>query len=140
MAAFETLINGMYVTMYNRTADSVGFNWASGVAGLPNPTDARNTVASTLSAQNIAQVFRSTQPTYFNAQYGSISTTDAILKLYQNLDAKSLCKVIQTCDVALVPASSVAVECLAVGLRLITGYYVENQKGIYEGLLQKNAF
>lgn len=85
MAAFETLINGMYVTMYNRTADSVGFNWASGVAGLPNPTDARNTVASTLSAQNIAQVFRSTQPTYFNAQYGSISTTDAILKLYQNL-------------------------------------------------------
>ncbi len=62
------------------------------------------------------------------------------VKLYQNLDAQSLCEVMQACEVAIVPASSVAVECLAVGLKLIVGYYVENQRGIYEGLLQKNAF
>jgi hypothetical protein len=43
MATFDEMINGLYVTMYNRTADSGGFNWATGQAGLPTVAAAKST-------------------------------------------------------------------------------------------------
>ncbi len=55
--------------------------------------------------------------------------------LYQNLNAQELCCVMQKCHLGIVPASSIAYECLAVGMYLIVGYYAENQKAIYEGLI-----
>ncbi|CAN1560559.1 RTX calcium-binding nonapeptide repeat [Rhabdaerophilaceae bacterium] len=85
MANFEVFINGTYVTMYNRTADNVGFNWASGVAGLSSVAATRTTAVSTLEAQSLAATFRGTQADYFNSQYGNLAPRDAILKLYQNL-------------------------------------------------------
>ncbi len=54
--------------------------------------------------------------------------------LYQNLNAQDLCNVMQKCHLGIVPASSIAYECLAVGMYLIVGYYVENQKAMYEKL------
>lgn len=59
--------------------------------------------------------------------------------LYQNLDAKNLCEVMRKCHLGIVPASSIAYECLAVGMYLILGYYAENQKEIYEGLRTENT-
>ncbi|MCS7029852.1 MAG: hypothetical protein NZ519_13935, partial [Bacteroidia bacterium] len=39
----------------------------------------------------------------------------------------------------IVPASSVAYECLAVGMYLVVGYYADNQKAIYTGLCNSYA-
>jgi UDP-2,4-diacetamido-2,4,6-trideoxy-beta-L-altropyranose hydrolase len=52
--------------------------------------------------------------------------------LYKNLDASRLCAVMQQCELAIVPASSIAYECLAVGLCLVVGYYVENQYNFHK--------
>jgi UDP-2,4-diacetamido-2,4,6-trideoxy-beta-L-altropyranose hydrolase len=58
--------------------------------------------------------------------------------VYQNLDAKSLCEIMQKCHLAIVPASSIAYEVCSVRTYLITGWYVDNQKGIYQSLSEND--
>lgn len=53
-----------------------------------------------------------------------------------NISATELCDLLQKCDVAICPASSISYECCAVGIPLLTGYTAENQQGILSGLLQ----
>ncbi|MDX1903380.1 MAG: UDP-2,4-diacetamido-2,4,6-trideoxy-beta-L-altropyranose hydrolase [Thermonemataceae bacterium] len=60
------------------------------------------------------------------------------VQIHQNLDAQEMCDLMQHCQLAIAPASSIAYEICAVGMYLITGWYVENQKGIYQ-FLSKNA-
>jgi UDP-2,4-diacetamido-2,4,6-trideoxy-beta-L-altropyranose hydrolase len=55
--------------------------------------------------------------------------------LYQNLDAQGMCDLMQTCDLAIAQASSIAYEICSVGIYFLCGYYVDNQQGIYEFLM-----
>lgn len=54
------------------------------------------------------------------------------VQLHYNLDAARMCAVMQEAWNAVVPASSVAMEACSVGMRLFTGYFVENQKEFAE--------
>lgn len=58
-----------------------------------------------------------------------------------NIGADELNQLLQKCDAAICPASSISLECCAVGIVLISGYTADNQIGILEGLKRhKGAF
>lgn len=103
-------------------------------------SDPHNFTEKALKACIEAQVFREIHVvvgsayTHF-ASLQNLTIEEKNVFLYQNLNAQDLCLVMQKCHLGIVPASSIAYECLAVGMYLIVGYYVENQKAIYEGLI-----
>lgn len=57
--------------------------------------------------------------------------------IYQNVNANEMCTLMNKCELAIVPASSIAYEVSAVGMYMITGWYAENQKGLYRFLSEK---
>ena len=59
--------------------------------------------------------------------------------IHRNLSAVELVEVLENCQLAVVPSSTILYEVCAVKMPVITGYYVDNQKGIYEGFLSRNA-
>ena len=83
MAAISTYINALYIVMYNRTADSAGYNYWSG----PSQTGALLPAAPVTDALavTLGSAFKAAHSTYFDAQYAALSDTNYILKLYQNL-------------------------------------------------------
>ncbi len=56
-----------------------------------------------------------------------------------NINAKELKKLLQSCDVAICPASTISFECCATGIGLISGYTAENQLGILKTLIKYNS-
>lgn len=62
---------------------------------------------------------------------------ESTINLYENLSAEQMVEVMQKSDVAIVPASSIMYEVLAVKMPIIGGYYVDNQVNIYHGFNEK---
>lgn len=59
--------------------------------------------------------------------------------LHKNLDEYKLCELMKSCQIAIAPSSTILYEICSVKMPVISGYYVENQKNIYKGLLEKEA-
>ena len=55
------------------------------------------------------------------------------LRLYRNLSSESVVELMKACDLAVVPASTTSVELAFIGVPMVLGYYVDNQKQIYAG-------
>jgi len=64
-----------------------------------------------------------------------IAGSDKRINLYSNLSAQEMSFRMQVCDFGVLPASSVCLEALAVGLPFILGYTVENQISFYNVLI-----
>jgi len=62
------------------------------------------------------------------------------IRLHCNLSAENLAAVIAECDVAICPTSSILFEACAVGIGLVSGFYVDNQKNIFEYLNETGLF
>lgn len=60
--------------------------------------------------------------------------------IYHNLNASGLQSVMEKCHLGIVSASTIAYECIAIGMYLIVGKYIENQEAIYNGLNLENIF
>lgn len=60
------------------------------------------------------------------------------LRLYKNLSESNLTKIIQKCSFAIVPSSTILYEVCCFRMPILSGYYVNNQKFIYESMLKKN--
>ena len=58
------------------------------------------------------------------------------IEIFQNLNENELVALMLSSDFALAPASTVSIELAAVGIGLLIGFYVENQKNIYSGMLK----
>jgi UDP-2,4-diacetamido-2,4,6-trideoxy-beta-L-altropyranose hydrolase len=56
-----------------------------------------------------------------------------------NMDASALAKLLYECDLAIVPASTISLECCAIGIGIVSGFTAENQLGILGGLEQKKV-
>lgn len=54
--------------------------------------------------------------------------------IHRNLDAKTLAMVMQSCNIAIAPCSTILYELCCVKMPILSGYYVDNQKLIYKGL------
>lgn len=55
------------------------------------------------------------------------------VNLYRNLSAKEMVDLMQACQLAIVPASSILYEVIAVKMPVISGFYVDNQVDVYKG-------
>lgn len=61
------------------------------------------------------------------------------IKIYKNLNEEDLCHVMQSCQIAVAPASTILYEICSVKMPVLSGYYIHNQKNIYKGLSEKGA-
>ena len=63
------------------------------------------------------------------------------IKIVRHIDipADELVKLISNCDLAVCPASTISLECCAVGIPLISGFTSDNQLGILESLKAKEV-
>ncbi|MFP2997919.1 UDP-2,4-diacetamido-2,4,6-trideoxy-beta-L-altropyranose hydrolase [Spongiivirga sp. MCCC 1A20706] len=58
--------------------------------------------------------------------------------LYRNLDEKEMLNVMDKCDLAIVPTSTICYEVCCVKMLILGGYYVDNQVNIYNGFLKSD--
>lgn len=63
-----------------------------------------------------------------------------IIKIYRDLSELELLAVMQNCNFAIVPASTILYEVMCVNMLIVSGYYVDNQENIYGSLLEKEVF
>ncbi|TXD83958.1 UDP-2,4-diacetamido-2,4,6-trideoxy-beta-L-altropyranose hydrolase [Subsaximicrobium wynnwilliamsii] len=61
------------------------------------------------------------------------------LKIHKNLSAEALAKVMQSCNFAIAPSSTILYELSCIKMLILSGYYVDNQELIYKGFLCKKA-
>jgi UDP-2,4-diacetamido-2,4,6-trideoxy-beta-L-altropyranose hydrolase len=54
------------------------------------------------------------------------------VELHQGIDEKKMIELLKKSDLAIVPSSSILLETISVGCKVISGMYVENQKFIYQ--------
>jgi hypothetical protein len=71
---------GLYAALYNRAADAPGLTYWEGVIG-----SAGTTAITTANAEQLGQLFVTTESTYFNATYGSLNDSQFISALYTNI-------------------------------------------------------
>ncbi|MGW1455559.1 UDP-2,4-diacetamido-2,4,6-trideoxy-beta-L-altropyranose hydrolase [Salegentibacter agarivorans] len=60
--------------------------------------------------------------------------------LHRALKEEKMLEVMQNSEYAIVPASGILMECIAVGLKVISGMYVDNQKLVYNNFNKSGAF
>lgn len=58
------------------------------------------------------------------------------IKIYQNLGEQDLIKIMRQCNFAIVPSSTILYELCCVKMPVLSGFFVENQKNIYNGFVQ----
>lgn len=63
-----------------------------------------------------------------------LDTSDRVI-LHRNIDEVAMVHVMQSCQFAIAPASTIVYELCCVKMPILSGYYVPNQKHIYQGLL-----
>ena len=61
------------------------------------------------------------------------------ITIYQNIPEDQLISVMKKCNFAIAPASTILYELLCVKMPVLSGFYVENQKNIYKGLVEKKV-
>jgi UDP-2,4-diacetamido-2,4,6-trideoxy-beta-L-altropyranose hydrolase len=62
-----------------------------------------------------------------------------IIKIYQNLSEKKLSRIMIDSNFAIAPASTILYELCCVKMPILSGFYVDNQKKIYQGFTEKKA-
>ncbi len=77
---------------------------------------------------------------YKNDEIFELTKRFSNIKVYKNLSETSLIKLMQGCDLAVVPSSTILYEICSVKMTVLSGYYVDNQKRIYNELLKEKVF
>ncbi|MCK0108285.1 UDP-2,4-diacetamido-2,4,6-trideoxy-beta-L-altropyranose hydrolase [Flavobacteriaceae bacterium S0825] len=61
------------------------------------------------------------------------------IKTHKNLSEERLIKVMQQCNFAVAPASTILYELSCIKMPILSGYFVDNQKNIYKGLVKEKT-
>lgn len=77
---------------------------------------------------------------YKHTDIFDLQSRDPKVKVYQNLGEAELLEVMKLCNLGIAPSSNILYELCSVKMPLFSGYYVENQKYIYKGGLEKGVF
>ena len=64
-------------------------------------------------------------------QINEIAAKNDMVQLYHGINASKMLDLMQTSDLAIVPSSGILLEVLSLGLKVISGMYVENQKFMF---------
>ena len=62
-----------------------------------------------------------------------------IIKIYRNISEEHLIKIMQKCNFAIAPASTILYELSCVKMPILSGFYVDNQELIYKGFIINDA-
>lgn len=76
---------------------------------------------------------------YLNKLKESIGNNTRVV-LYHAIDSETMCNLIADADLAIVPSSGILQEAIAVGCKIVSGMYVENQKDIFNNYKALGAF
>lgn len=68
------------------------------------------------------------------------SSSDSKIEHYSDLSAEKMTALMSQTELAIVPASGILFEALAMGCQIISGYYNNNQIQIYKGFKELGAF
>ena len=63
---------------------------------------------------------------------------DSKIFIHQNIDEQQMLEVIEDSHFSILPSSTISYEACFVRMPILGGYYVENQKNNYDGLLENN--
>jgi UDP-2,4-diacetamido-2,4,6-trideoxy-beta-L-altropyranose hydrolase len=83
-----------------------------------------------------------------NVVLGGANTHDEIYSLarkfqnvnvYRNLNERQLIDVMQKCNFAIAPASTILYELCSIKMPVLSGYFVDNQELIYKGFVDSNS-
>lgn len=91
-----------------------------------------------LNVKNIEEIhlmFGSINPHLPSIQKLVKENKEGRVVIHFNISAVELRGLLEECDIAVCPASSIAIESCAVGIGLVSGYTAQNQLGILEGLI-----
>jgi UDP-2,4-diacetamido-2,4,6-trideoxy-beta-L-altropyranose hydrolase len=66
-----------------------------------------------------------------------LESENSSINLYKNLDEIKLCKLMESCQIAIVPSSTILYEVCSVKMPVLSGYYVPNQEYIYKSFYSK---
>lgn len=93
-------------------------------------------VNACLQIVNIKQVNVVLGGAYKHAKIYQIA--DERLQIHQNLDEKAMLNLMKSCNFAIAPASTILYELCSVKIPVLSGYDVDNQKGIYSAVAKNN--
>jgi len=74
---------------------------------------------------------------YKHSDIFELGKTHPQLQVHRNIAEAELVAIMKSCDFGIAPASNILYELCAVKMPVLSGYYVENQKNIYKGALEK---
>lgn len=74
---------------------------------------------------------------YNHPEIFTLAKKQSGVRVHQNISETELITVMKSCDMAIAPSSNILYEVCAVKMPVLSGYYVENQKNIYKGSVQK---
>lgn len=74
-----------------------------------------------------------------NIEIYKIQKDNTKINIYKNLSEEELISVMQESNFAIAPASTILFELCTINMSILSGYYVDNQKNIYEHLVAKHA-
>jgi UDP-2,4-diacetamido-2,4,6-trideoxy-beta-L-altropyranose hydrolase len=109
-----------------------------GGADIYNITGAAIIALSSLSKICIINVIVSSSFNHLTELKRLAKRYDNIV-IHQNISAKEIINLGLSSRLAITSASTVSYEMLSLGLNLVVGYYVDNQKNIYNGLIRYDS-
>jgi len=65
----------------------------------------------------------------------ALAESEPRIRVYQNLSEKAMAGLMKACELAIASSSTILYELCSVKMPVLSGYYVENQKGLYQGAL-----
>ncbi|WP_291867256.1 UDP-2,4-diacetamido-2,4,6-trideoxy-beta-L-altropyranose hydrolase, partial [Maribacter sp.] len=96
-------------------------------------------VRALLRVNNITEIHVVLGGAYVHKTIFSLEKLNKKLQLYRNLGGVELAELMQKCEFAIAPSSTILYELCAVKMPILSGYFVENQKNIYNALSQIGA-
>tara|TARA_B100000767_G_C19771087_1_gene540058 strand:- start:1083 stop:2084 length:1002 start_codon:yes stop_codon:yes gene_type:complete len=90
-----------------------------------------------LSIQQVEKIYVILGGAYMHKEIYNI--TQKNIKIFQNLSEKKLSKIMIDSSFAIAPASTILYELCCVKMPILSGFFVDNQKGIYHGFADKKA-
>jgi len=78
----------------------------------------------------------------FEKEFEMLKTQKAkhrVINIFKSINASKLVSLFKRSSLAIVPASTIAIECIATRTPMLTGYYVENQIDVYHELLNLDS-
>ncbi len=92
-----------------------------------------------LNNKNIKEIHVVLGGAYVHQKIYDVAKDNKEVHLYKNLDEVSLCELMQSCQIAIAPSSTILYELCSVKMPILSGYFVDNQKHINTELTEKGV-